>query len=174
MTLRFLKDRGRGTERLELLEWGADSSRDGEVLDEEVDFGKYRTFAIVNPANRSEKLSLNNKHSDELIENAITKGIDTFDSCYPTRLARHGTLLTTEEGSGGRINIKSGKHSKSYGIPIDSNCSCPVCQRYDRPYLWHLFKAREPLFTNLATLHNIAYMNTLMAKYRQDILDDKI
>lgn len=108
------------------------------------------------------------------IENAITKGIDTFDSCYPTRLARHGTLLTTEEGSGGRINIKSGKHSKSYGIPVDSNCSCPVCQRYDRPYLWHLYKAREPLFTNLATLHNIAYMNTLMAKYRQDILDDKI
>jgi len=108
------------------------------------------------------------------IENAITKGIDTFDSCYPTRLARHGTLLTTEEGSGGRINIKSGKHSKSYGIPIDSNCSCPVCQRYDRPYLWHLFKAREPLFTNLATLHNIAYMNTIMAKYRQDILHDKI
>mmetsp|Transcript_11847 Transcript_11847/g.24444 ORF Transcript_11847/g.24444 Transcript_11847/m.24444 type:complete len:528 (+) Transcript_11847:126-1709(+) len=106
--------------------------------------------------------------------NAIKKGVDTFDSCYPTRLGRHGALMTTEEGMNGRLYIKSGRHSRSYGIPIDPNCQCLTCQRYDRAYLWHLYKAKEPLFMQLATLHNIQYMNDMMARYRQDILDDKI
>jgi len=101
---------------------------------------------------------------------AASTGIDTFDSCYPTRLGRHGTLLTKE----GRLNIKSGKHARSYGIPIDKECSCSTCQHYDRSYLWHLFKANEPLYLQLATLHNIQYMNDLMAQLRQDILDGKI
>jgi len=108
---------------------------------------------------------------EESIVGAIPHGIDTFDSCYPTRLARHGTLLTRN----GKVNIKSGvKHSKSYGIPIDDECNCPTCQHYDRSYLWHLFKAKEPLFIQLATVHNIQYMNDMMAQRRQEILDGKI
>lgn len=101
---------------------------------------------------------------------SVKHGIDTFDSCYPTRLSRHGTLLSRE----GKVHIKSGKHSKSYGVPIDSECSCPTCQHYDRAYLWHLFKAKEPLFIQLATMHNIQYMNDLMKKQRQLILDGEI
>lgn len=101
---------------------------------------------------------------------AIKGGIDTMDSCYPTRLARHGSLLSRE----GKISIKSGKHSKSHGIPIDLECTCSTCSRYDRAYLWHLYKAKEPLYMSLATVHNIHYMNDLMARHRQDILEDKI
>mmetsp|Transcript_4439 Transcript_4439/g.6782 ORF Transcript_4439/g.6782 Transcript_4439/m.6782 type:complete len:129 (+) Transcript_4439:1-387(+) len=105
------------------------------------------------------------------IHGAVKHGIDTFDSCYPTKIARHGTLLTRQ----GRVNIKSGvKYSKAYGIPIDEECACSTCQHYDRAYLWHLFRAREPLFMQLATVHNIQYMNDLMARQRQDILDGKI
>lgn len=107
---------------------------------------------------------------EKSILGAVGHGIDTFDSCYPTRVARHGTLLSRE----GRINIKSGKYSKQYGIPIDQECQCSTCQRYDRAYLWHLYKAKEPLFMQLAGIHNIQYMNDLMAKQRQDILDGKI
>jgi len=107
---------------------------------------------------------------EESILGAVPLGVDTFDSCYPTRLARHGTLLTRQ----GKLHIASGKHSRSYGMPIDPECGCSTCQRYDRPYLWHLLKAKEPLFTALACAHNVHYMNDLMAQQRQDILDGKI
>lgn len=69
---------------------------------------------------------------------AVKNGIDTMDSCYPTRLGRHGTILTRE----GKIHIKSGKYSRQYGVPLDPECSCSTCQQYDRPYMWHLFKAK--------------------------------
>jgi queuine tRNA-ribosyltransferase len=105
------------------------------------------------------------------IQGAIQYGIDTFDSCYPTRIARHGTLLTRS----GKISIKSStKHGRAYGIPIDPECSCSTCKHYDRAYLSHLFRAHEPLFIQLAVVHNIQHMNDLMAGFRQDILDGKI
>lgn len=105
------------------------------------------------------------------ITGGVLHGIDTFDSCYPTRLARHGTLLTRK----GKLNIRStGKFSKAFRIPIDDQCSCTTCKHYDRSYLWHLFKANEPLFMQLAAIHNIQYMNDFMAKIRQDTLDGKI
>ena len=69
---------------------------------------------------------------------AVINGIDTMDSCYPTRLARHGTLLSR----GGKVHIKSGRHSRRYGMPIDPECGCSTCRNYDRAYLWHLFKAK--------------------------------
>lgn len=69
---------------------------------------------------------------------AVKQGIDTMDSCYPTRLSRHGTLLSRQ----GKIQIKSGKYSRQYGVPIDPECQCSTCRQYDRPYLWHLFKAK--------------------------------
>jgi len=42
---------------------------------------------------------------------AITHGIDTLDSCYPTRLSRHGTLLSRE----GKIHISSLVNANSLG-----------------------------------------------------------
>ena len=101
---------------------------------------------------------------------AVKQGIDTLDSCYPTRISRHGTLLTRE----GKINIKSGKYAKQYGVPVDPECGCAVCKKYDRAYLNHLFKAREPLFIQLSTIHNLQYMNDLMKEQRQLILDGKL
>ena len=65
-------------------------------------------------------------------------GLDTFDSCYPTRVARNGTLVARQ----GRINISSGKkYSKAYGVPVDEECGCTTCSHYDMSYLWHLYKA---------------------------------
>jgi len=107
---------------------------------------------------------------EENIRHAVTRGIDTLDSCYPTRVARHGTILTKN----GSIKIKSGKHSRSFGVKLDESCKCSTCQHYDRAYLWHLFKANEALAVTLAAQHNIQYMSDLMASIRQDILEDKI
>ena len=107
---------------------------------------------------------------EESIRNAVKQGIDTFDSCYPTKLGRHGTLLTPD----GFIRIKQGKHVKSFGQKIDQDCECTTCKHYDRAYLHHLFKAKEPLAVMLGTEHNLFYMQNLMKRIRQDILNDKI
>lgn len=70
--------------------------------------------------------------------------------------------------------LQSGKYARQYGVPIDPQCSCSTCQQYDRSYLWHLFKAKEPVFMTLATIHNLQYMNDLMAQQRQLIMENKI
>ena len=90
---------------------------------------------------------------EESIRNAVPMGIDTMDSCYPTRLGRHGTLLTSD----GHIRIKRGKHAKSYGVPIEEGCMCKTCLNYDRAFLHHLFKANEPIGMMLGTQHNLFY-----------------
>ena len=107
---------------------------------------------------------------EESIRNAVVHGIDTMDSCYPTRLGRHGTLLTSK----GLLRIKRGQHQRSFGIPIDEGCMCRTCQHYDRAYLNHLFKASEPLAMMLGTQHNLHYMQKLMTDIRNDILHDRI
>jgi queuine tRNA-ribosyltransferase len=109
---------------------------------------------------------------EESVRNAVVTGIDTLDSCYPTRIARHGTVLSKDEG--GSMKIGSGKHARSFGVKIDKDCTCKTCRHYDRAYLWHLFKANEPIAVALAAQHNIHYMSDLMAGIRQDIIDGKI
>jgi queuine tRNA-ribosyltransferase len=95
----------------------------------------------------------------ESIRNAGTKGIDPLDSAYPTRLGRFGRLLSHN----GHVRIKSGKYRSSFSIKINDKCTCSTCQHYDRAYLWHLFKANEPIAVPLATVYNIQYMNDTMA-----------
>lgn len=107
---------------------------------------------------------------EESIRKSLPHGIDTFDSCYPTRLGRHGTLLTRN----GTLKLQSGIHARSFNVKIDDACTCTTCQTYDRAYLCHLFKANEPIATTLAATHNLQYMYDLMAQLRQDIMDDKI
>jgi queuine tRNA-ribosyltransferase len=109
---------------------------------------------------------------EESVRNAVDTGTDTLDSCYPTRIARHGTVLSKDEG--GSMKIGSGKHVRSFGVKIDKDCTCKTCRHYDRAYLWHLFKANEPIAVALAAQHNIRYMSDLMAGIRQDIIDGKI
>jgi queuine tRNA-ribosyltransferase len=107
---------------------------------------------------------------EESIRNAVVRGIDTMDSCYPTRVARHGTILTRD----GSIKISSGKHARSFGVKLDEQCNCSTCTHYDRAYLWHLFKANEPIAVSLAAQHNIQYMSDLMENIRQAIMDDRL
>lgn len=92
---------------------------------------------------------------------AVSRGVDLFDCVMPSRNARHAHVFTWE----GKRNLMNAK----YGLdrhPIDENCSCPVCRRYTRAYLHHLFKAEEILGMRLAVLHNLYFYNTLMEKIR--------
>jgi queuine tRNA-ribosyltransferase len=91
-------------------------------------------------------------------------GIDMMDCVMPTRAGRHGLLFTSE----GRVNIKNARYSNDQG-PADPNCSCPVCRRYSRAYLRHLFASRETLGTTLNSIHNLAYFIDIMRRVRQAI-----
>ena len=104
----------------------------------------------------------------------VPLGVDTFDSCYPTRLGRHGTLLVRgKDGMEKRVIARSGKWAQVHEPP-DHSCPCPLCQRYTMAYLNHLIKSNEPLAGTLGTMHNLAYMATSMADYREKILRDEV
>jgi len=102
------------------------------------------------------------------IVEAAARGIDFFDCVMPARNGRHGKLYIWS-GSG-YINILNEQY-KEDGSPIDAECDCPVCQKYSRAYIRHLFKAGEMLAMRFAVLHNLYYYNTLMQKIR-DSLDN--
>lgn len=103
------------------------------------------------------------------IEQCIPLGVDTFDSSYPTRAARHGVLLTEHGG----INITKAENATKFA-PIAKDCVCPTCKTFSLAYLHHLFKAKELTSMSLATAHNLFYMVQLMQKYRQAILEDRV
>ena len=92
----------------------------------------------------------------------VARGVDFFDCVMPARNGRHGHLFTWQ----GIINIKNERYARD-DSPIDANCSCPVCRRYSRAYLRHLFKAEEMLALRLAVAHNLYFYNSLMTEIRR-------
>jgi queuine tRNA-ribosyltransferase len=95
----------------------------------------------------------------------VARVVDFFDCVMPARNGRHGHLFTWD----GIINIKNEKYARDEA-PIDPKCACPVCRRYSRAYLRHLFKAEEMLAMRLAVMHNLYFYNHLMEEIR-DALD---
>ena len=96
---------------------------------------------------------------------AVARGVDFFDCVMPARNARHGRLFTWS----GAINMKNAKYTLDEA-PIDPECDCPVCRRFSRAYLHHLFKADEMLAMRLGVIHNLYFYNSLLARIR-DALD---
>jgi len=92
------------------------------------------------------------------------KGIDIFDSTYPTRNARHGYALTSK----GPINLKASKYSMDFN-PIESGCECEACRYYHRSGLRELLKSEDPQFQYLVTVHNITFMQKLMKTLRENV-----
>ena len=92
----------------------------------------------------------------------VARGVDFFDCVMPSRNGRHGKLFTWE----GTVNILNAKYAMD-SRPISESCGCPVCRRFSRAYLRHLFKAEETLALRLAVLHNLYFYNELTAKIRE-------
>lgn len=105
----------------------------------------------------------------ESIAQSVPKGIDTFDSSYPTRAARHGVAITAQ----GPINLTKGEYRDQFR-PIDPTCTCPTCASFTLAYVHHLFKAKEMTALTLASVHNLHQMVVIMQDYRQKILQDQI
>jgi queuine tRNA-ribosyltransferase len=102
-------------------------------------------------------------YPDEIVKYA-SMGVDMMDCVIPTRVARHGLLLTSE----GRMNIKNTRYRQDQ-LPPDPKCGCKVCARYTRAYLRHLFVSGEPLAGVLNTVHNLAFYLDTMKSLRHAI-----
>lgn len=99
----------------------------------------------------------------------VKYGIDTFDSCYPTRAARHSVVFVGDE----KIKLSSGKYKRDFQ-PIDSNCECWTCKNSTRAFVHHLFKAHEPSALTLASIHNVQAMMDKMKRIRKQIMNNEI
>ena len=92
---------------------------------------------------------------------AIARGCDLFDCVWPTRLARHGKVLTAD----GDFSIKRAEFADD-GRPLESACDCHTCGRYSRAYLRHLKATGELSAQRLLSIHNLRYTMRLMADVR--------
>ena len=105
--------------------------------------------------------------ADAILE-SVLRGVDMFDCVLPTRIARHGTLMTSE----GRVNIKNKQYEEDFG-PLDPQCDCYSCQNYTRAYIRHLIRVNEGLGLRLASIHNLRFLIKLMEDVRLAIREDR-
>ncbi|MGN1405961.1 MAG: tRNA guanosine(34) transglycosylase Tgt [Erysipelotrichaceae bacterium] len=99
---------------------------------------------------------------------AIEMGVDMFDCVLPTRIARHGTLMTSE----GRINIKRQIYARDFS-PVDPLCDCECCQKYTKAYIHHLYRANEGLGNTLMSIHNLRFLIKIVEGAREAIKEDR-
>lgn len=99
---------------------------------------------------------------------AIERGVDMMDCVLPTRIARHGTCMTSH----GRINIKKATYKEDF-TPLDSNCDCYCCKNFTKAYLNHLFKCNEGLGNRLMSIHNLRFLIKLAEDAREAIKEDR-
>ncbi len=105
--------------------------------------------------------------SPDCLVEGVKRGIDMFDCVLATRIARNGTALT----SNGKIVVRNGAYSKDFS-PLDPECNCYACQNYSKAYLRHMINVGEMMGGMMISLHNITYLNNLMARMREAILQD--
>ena len=96
----------------------------------------------------------------DLLE-AVHRGVDLFDSVLPARVARNGQLWVP----GGRLNLRN-EQFRDDPRPVQDGCPCPLCRRFSRAYLSHLFRAKEMLAYRLATCHNLTFTLDFMHRIR--------
>ncbi len=103
---------------------------------------------------------------DCLIE-GVFRGIDMFDCVLATRVGRNGTALT----SNGKVVVRNGAYKEDFS-KLDDECDCYACKNYTKAYLRHLINVDEMMGGMMLSLHNITYLNKLMADVRDAIMQD--
>ena len=98
------------------------------------------------------------------IVNGVARGVDMFDCVMPTRNARNGYLFTSQ----GILKIRNAVNRHSVD-PVDSECDCYTCCNFSRAYLHHLDRCNEILGSQLATIHNLHFYQSLMRGIRKAI-----
>ncbi len=106
--------------------------------------------------------------SPDCLVEGVLRGVDMFDCVWPTRLARHGMVITRR----GNMAIRNLPFARDFS-PIEEDCTCYSCQNFSRGYIRHLIKANEVLGIRLTTIHNLAFLTQLMQEIREAIADDR-
>ena len=129
----------------------------------------YHIIEEVMPYQPQDKpTSLKGVGTPENIFEAVERGVDFFDCVLPARNGRHAHVYTNR----GKLNLLNAKYELD-DTPIDETCGCPVCRRYSKAYIRHLFKAREMLAMRLAVMHNLYFFNTMMEEIRQALDEER-
>ena len=124
-------------------------------------------YALAELPKESVKYLMGVGSTDALLE-GIMRNVDMFDCVLPTRIARHGTLMSSE----GRISIKKKEYEYDFG-PIDPECDCYTCRNYSRAYIRHLVMSKEMLGMRLCVLHNLYFYNNMMEEIREAIENNR-
>ncbi|MBI4053681.1 MAG: tRNA guanosine(34) transglycosylase Tgt [Candidatus Diapherotrites archaeon] len=99
---------------------------------------------------------------------AIALGADVFDSCFPTRMARHGHVFTFQ----GKKNIDLATN-RFLQKPLDETCGCFVCRNFSSAFLHHLFRTHEENGQRYLSWHNLFFTQRLMKEARLAIKENR-
>ncbi len=105
---------------------------------------------------------------DYLIEAALS-GIDMCDCVLPTRIARHGTAMTSH----GKVVVRNAAYERDF-TTLDDKCDCYTCQNFTKAYLRHLINTKEILGVELLSIHNLRFLTKLMERVRIEIENDNL
>ena len=100
----------------------------------------------------------------EGVLDAVERGCDLFDCVWPTRLARHGKILSRL----GDYSVRRAALAREEG-PIDPECPCLTCRRYSLAYLRHLRVTGELLGHRLLSIHNLTYTLAVLSGARRAV-----
>ena len=144
---------------------GADGNAIGGLAVGEPTEVMYEMIEVVNdilPKNRPRYLM--GVGTPQNILEAIERGVDMFDCVMPTRNGRNALLFTYE----GTMNMRNKKWESDFS-PIDAD-GCYVDRIHTKAYLHHLFKAKELLAMQIASIHNLAFYLRLVGDAREHII----
>lgn len=104
----------------------------------------------------------------EGVLDAVGRGADLFDCVWPTRLARHGRVLTSR----GDYNLRRSQY-RDDPRPLAEDCDCHTCTSASRAYLRHLLSTNELTVFRLLSIHNLFYTLGLMTNVRRAISEQR-
>ena len=91
------------------------------------------------------------------------------DCVLPTRIARHGTAMTSK----GKLVVRNATYARDFS-PVDSECDCYTCKNFSRAYIRHLLNTKEILGVELLSIHNLRFLTKLMERVRIEIENDNL
>ena len=104
------------------------------------------------------------------ILHGVSCGYDTFDCVSPTRIARHGIMLSKSKIKG--LNLNNSKFKDDHSS-IDEKCNLTEINKFTKSYIHHLFKSNEILGMVILSIYNIWFMNNFFDEIRNSIKNDQ-
>jgi queuine tRNA-ribosyltransferase len=145
---------------------GADGNAIGGLAVGEPTDVMYEMIEVVNSILPKEKPRyLMGVGTPQNILEAIERGVDMFDCVMPTRNGRNAMLFTKN----GVMNMRNKKWEMDFS-PIDPEGDSYVDTAYSKAYLHHLFKAKELLAMQIASIHNLSFYLWLVGEARKHII----